>query len=550
MTSHVALLMVGWIMASEPARDSQTVLYTNANVVTLDPAQPRAAAILVEGDRIKRVYAQAPAERPAAAVVIDLAGATVVPGLVDAHLHLDGLGSKQREVDLVGTTSAADAVARLRAYLEANPGDGPVVGFGWDQNDWARKEYPDQGSLDAVAGQRPVVLYRIDGHAAWVSTAALALGGVGRGSKDPSGGKIVRAASGEPSGILIDHAIDLVANQLPAPSREQLENDYAAATTRCAAVGLTAVHDMGMTRAGLEALRALEQRGALPVRVFAYLIADEPAAIDQLPPTGPRRSNGLIEVRGIKLFADGALGSRGAALKQPYSDDPKNSGLLVTEPKLLAELVWRVDQRKHQVAIHAIGDRANQIAIEALAALGTGTSDRRHRIEHVQVIDPHDLPAFAKLGIVASMQPTHATSDMPWAEARLGKQRLAGAYAWRSLLDSGAHLTFGSDAPVESVDPLWGLFAAVNRTDHQRHPTGGWRPEQKVDRRSALAAYTTGAAYAVKREDELGQIKAGYLADLTVLDHDPTADKTDLLGLKVQRTIVGGREVVGPRAGE
>ncbi|MBN2358018.1 MAG: amidohydrolase [Deltaproteobacteria bacterium] len=537
-------------MANPPAHGSPPVLYTNANVVTLDPAQPQAAAILIEGDRIKQVYARPPAERPAAAVVIDLEGATVVPGLVDAHLHLDGMGSKQRQIDLVGTASEAEVLARVRSHLQANPGSAPVIGFGWDQNDWQRQEYPARANLDAVAGSRPVVLYRIDGHAAWLSTAALALGGVGRETKEPAGGRILRLADGEPSGILVDQAIELVTGRLPAPSREQLENDYAAAAARCAALGLTAVHDMGMTRAGLEALRALERRSALPIRVFAYQVVEGDHTIDQLPASGVRRSVGLIEVRGIKLYADGALGSRGAALLQPYSDDPGNSGLLVTEPKLLTELVRRVDRRRHQVAIHAIGDRGNQVAIEALAALGRGASQRRHRIEHAQVLAARDIAAFGRLGIVASMQPTHATSDMPWAEARLGKKRLAGAYAWRPLLDAGAHLAFGSDAPVESADPRWGLFAAVYRTDHRGQPAGGWWPEHRLDRRSALEAFTVGAAFAVQREDELGRIKPGFLADLTVLDRDPLADSVDLLALKVRRTIVGGREVVGPRAAE
>jgi hypothetical protein len=526
-------------MSSSAGRTQELTLYTGARIVTGDDALPRAEAMLVEGDRVVQVYAKAP-PRPARARQVDLQGATVVPGLADAHLHLAALGAKAREVDLRGTRSAGEAVARVQQFVaQHDPGE-PIIGFGWDQNDWTPPVFPDRGQLDAALGTRVVVLYRIDGHAAWVSTAALALGAISRDRADPEGGRILRTSKGEPSGVLVDNAIDLVAGALPQPNRIQLENDLVEATRACSRLGLTQVHDMGTDLRTLQALRALEARGELPLRVFAYLAADAPEAMQQLNPPQRRRAVTLVEVRGLKLFTDGALGSRGAALKQPYADDPANSGLLLTEPKILHERVRQVHEAGYQVAIHAIGDRGNREALDAIAALGPGAASRRHRVEHAQVVDLADLPMFQGLGVVASMQPTHATSDMDWAEARLGRARLAGAYAWRRFVDAGVVLALGSDAPVESADPRWGLFAATQRTDHLGKPAGGWLPDQKLSPVQALAGFTRGAAYAVGKEAELGVLRPGALADFTVLDGDPTDSATKLLELRVLRTVVAG----------
>ncbi|MFH1812042.1 MAG: amidohydrolase [Pseudomonadota bacterium] len=540
------LVAMGWLMVSSGVLAQQRVLYTNARVITQDPAMPRAAALLVEGDRIQRVYARVPAQRPTGARQVDLKNAVVVPGLADAHLHLTALGAKARQVDLRGTRSAGEAVARVKDFVNRGGAGEPIIGFGWDHNDWTPRAFPERGLLDAALGNQVVILYRIDGHAAWVSTAALAVGGIARDRADPDGGRIVRDGKGDPSGVLVDNAIDLVTGSLPRLTQVQLEHDVALATRECARLGLTQVHDMGSDVRTLQALRALEARHALPLRVFVYLAADDPDATKELNPQQRRRTASRVEVRGLKLYTDGALGSRGAALKQPYSDDPGNSGLLVTEPKILHERVRQVHEAGYQVAIHAIGDRGNREALDAIGALGKGGVSRRHRIEHAQIVDPADIPLFKQLGVIASMQPTHATSDMDWAEARLGPDRLAGAYAWKTMLSSGVALAFGSDAPVESADPTWGLFAATQRTDHDGAPKGGWLPGEKLSPDQALAGFTSGAAYAVGREDELGVLRAGALADFTVLDGDPADPATRLLHLKVLRTVVGGEQAFPP----
>lgn len=529
-------------MTASQADSKGLVLYSNATFITNDPNTPRAQAMLVEDERIKQVYAEPPKQPPALARKVDLGGSVVVPGLVDAHLHLAALGAKQREVDLVGCRSAAEAVDRVRAFVEDNAEQQEITGFGWDQSLWTPRKFPQKALLDSAFGDRVIVLYRIDGHMAWVSSKALELAGITELTEDPSGGKIERDKDGLATGILVDNAMDLVSSKLPGPSPQMLENDLLYAVRHCAALGLTAVHDMGSSIQTLEILRILERRGDLPIRVFVYLADGGEPTMEYLP-SRQRRSLGLIEVRGIKLFADGALGSRGAALKKPYADDKKNTGLVVTEAKILEERVRQVQQRGYQVAIHAIGDRGNLLAIEAIAGQGKAAKQARHRIEHAQILDPKDIPAFAKVGIIASMQPTHATSDMRWAEARLGKRRLAGAYAWRSVLDSNAVLAFGSDAPIESADFRLGLFAAVHRTDHQGKPRGGWLPKQKLDRWQALRAFTLGPSYAVGREHELGKLRENYLADFTVLSLDPTAGETKLLDIEVRRTIVGGTQV-------
>ncbi|MEW5852349.1 MAG: amidohydrolase [Myxococcota bacterium] len=537
-------LLAVWLtypLQAEPA--GSAVLYTGAQFITLDPAQPTAAAIFVDGGRIRAVHAKAPAEAPRGARLVDLKGGVVVPGLHDAHFHVGGLGEALTNVDLTGTRSAAEVVERVKARLATHSKGAWLVGRGWDQNDWACGKPPCGGQmptrqlLDVVAPDTPVFLERIDGHAAWLNSAAL--GHARDLGKDPEGGRILRDAKGEPTGVLVDTAMDLVT--LPRPEDKALEDMVRLGAERAAAAGLTAVHAMGVSNNELAAMLALDRRGELPLRIYAYLAGMEEGVLDHLPPGGIQRAERRVEIRGVKLFADGALGSRGAALLAPYSDEKGHVGLLVTEPKVLEERSRAVHDRGFQVAIHAIGDRANREVLEMFGRLGPQTAQRRHRVEHAQVVDPADWRAFKNLGVIASMQPTHCTSDMPWAEARLGKARLAGAYAWKSLLGAGAVLAFGSDAPVESEKPLWGLYAARTRTDHTGKPKGGWQAQELLDGVTALKGFTQGAAYAVGHEDELGTLKVGTLADFTWLEADPTtAEPQKLLSMKVLGTAVGG----------
>lgn len=465
-----------------------------------------------------------------------LTGDLVTAGFIDAHGHVDGLGRALSTLDLMGAPSYADTLARIAAVAA---GDGWIDGRGWDQNDWADAPaggWPRAVDLDAIS-TRPIALRRVDGHALWVNHAALTAAGIDSSTPDPAGGRIVRGPDGSPDGVLIDNAVDLV--KIPDPTPDQREARVRAALTALAAVGLTGVGDMGEDDASLAILTRLDDAHALPIRVWAYLDPTSDAA-QRLLTTGPWRGDHLAVV-GIKAYGDGALGSRGALLSAPYSDEPGTVGLAVTPADGLADLAERTLGAGGQIAIHAIGDEGVHVALDAFEYAEHRHPDRvdsRPRVEHAQVVRPDDIARFAKLGAIASMQPTHATSDMAWAESRLGPDRIGWAYAWRAMLDAKVHLAFGSDFPIESPDPGKGLWAAVTRTDAAGNPPGGWHPDQRLTMDEVIAAFTKGAAYAVHDEDRLGQIAEGRPADLTVWKRDGdhwTASATVVDGIIVWR---------------
>jgi predicted amidohydrolase YtcJ len=464
--------------------------------------------------------------------VIDLRGRTVVPGLADAHLHLTSLGARRLGVDLAGAGSIADVRERVRRAVAGRPRSEWILGGGWDQNRWGASGFPTASDLDGVSPEHPVVLHRIDGHALWANSRAMQLAGVDAGTRAPAGGEVIRR-DGKPTGVFIDNAMELIDAKVPSLTPAQVRSSLLSAQWECLAAGLTQVHDMGVSRAELEALRELDRRGELRLRVYALLDGGDPA-LPALLRAG-RIAGSRLTVRGVKLFVDGALGSRGALLLAPYSDDPGNSGLFVTRPEVLEARIRAAGRAGFQVATHAIGDRANRIVLELYErVLGPGARAARPRVEHAQVLAPEDLGRFSRSGIIASMQPTHATSDGPWAGKRLGTARLDGAYAWRSLLASGAVIAAGSDAPVEEVSPVAGLQAAIARP--------GWPPAQRMAPLEALAAFTVGAAYASFREHEAGRVAPGYLADLTVLDRSPLT-----AGARVELTIIAGSVERAPR---
>lgn len=519
--------------AAPPVPDDATV-WTNATVLVPDGT---ASGIRTANGVITHVWTgEAPAD--ATGSVVDLGGAFVLPGLVDAHLHLRGIGRAARQLRLVGTDSPAAVAALVAAETDRDPGTW-IRGRGWDQNDWVVKDFPTAAVLDAVAPEHPVWLTRVDGHAVWVNTRAMELAGITKETPDPPGGRIIRDASGDAMGVFVDAAIDLVAGQLPEPTAAEIRADLQRGIALCQAAGLTGGHDMGVGPTVLAQLSALEAEGALGMRVSAYL-ADGDDLIARIG-TPPDR-DGLLQVPGVKLFADGALGSRGAALKADYDDAPGTRGLLQKTPHELATTAGAVHEAGYQLAIHAIGDRGISVALDAIAAAQGPDRSRRHRIEHAQVVDPAEFDRFAELGVVASMQPTHATSDMPWAEARVGPERIAGAYAWRQMLDRGIALAFGSDAPVEEHAPRFGLHAAVHRTAPDGAPAGGWRMQDAVTFEEALAAFTTGAAHAAHRPG--GALRVGAPADFVAFAEDPRAG--GLLDLTVRRTVVAG-DTVFPR---
>ncbi len=531
-----------------PAAAANLVLVGGRVLTLLEPEpQPAPTAIGVRGDRIVFVGDDAQARLLAAqtgARVLELDGAVVVPGLCDGHAHLYGLGKALDTIDLVGAPSLEAAVARVVEAARAVPGDGWLEGRGWDQNRWPGREFPDRRSLDAVTPQRPVMLRRVDGHAAWVNGAALARAGITAATPDPAGGRIVRDAAGEPTGILVDNAVDLVAGVVPAPTPAERERRVRLAVAHCLERGLTGLHDAGADAATVAVCEKLAAAGELGLRL-QVMLADDPATLDPWLARGPWTSpDGMLAVRAVKLYADGALGSRGALLLRDYDDDPGNRGLAVTSVASLEETARRAGRAGFQVCTHAIGDAANREVLDLYARLAVELDlrDARWRIEHAQLLDPADLPRFARLGVIASMQPVHCTSDLDWVSTRVGEERARGAYAWRALLDSGARLCWGTDAPVEAVDPLPGLYAARTRTRADGTPVGGWRPEQTVSPREALVLYTAGPAWAAFREHELGVLAPGYLADLTVLSGDPlAASSAALLCLRPLLTIVAGR---------
>jgi predicted amidohydrolase YtcJ len=500
------------------------LILRGGDIFTGDAARPRVAALAVRDGTIVAVGKEAEALAGPRTRVVELGGRAVVPALTDAHAHLYSLGVTAGQVDLRGCTSA-DACAQRVAKAEG----AWVRGHGWDQNRFPDGKFPTRAALDRVVADRPVWLERIDGHAGWANSVALARGHVTRDTKDPPGGRIVRDDKGEPTGILIDAAQALVLHAVPPPTPTDIEAAIMRGQELAIAEGMTAVHEMGIGASVIDVYRALAAEGRLQLRVYAFLAADEADHVLLRAPDASAAAS-LFVLRGIKLYADGALGSRGAALLAPYSDDPQNRGLVLTPSATIERLARRARKAGWQLAVHAIGDRANHDVLDAYARAGVTPADR-FRIEHVQVLALDDIARLAKLGVVASMQPVHAVSDQPWAEARLGKERLKGAYAWRRLLQAGAHLCFGSDFPVEEPSVILGLRAAVLRT--------GWSDDQKLTLDEALVGYSSGAAYASFSEAWRGRVAVGQAADLTVLDQ-PLAS---LLQARAVMTIVAGRVV-------
>jgi predicted amidohydrolase YtcJ len=532
----------GTAAGSPSTADVADVVVVGGDLWTMDPQKPRAEAAAWKGDRILAVGDAATVRALAgpSTRVIDLHGRSATPGLVDAHCHLYGLGTDLENVSLRDLPSEEAAVARMAEAAKGRPAGQWLLGRGWDQNKWPGQQFPTRKRLDAAVGDRPVVLTRIDGHAIWVNSVALREAGITRSTRDPDGGKIVRDGAGEPTGVLIDNAEGLVFRKQPEPSPELRAQRLQAAAKVAIAEGLTGVHDMGIEEATADAYRKLAEAHQLPIRVYAYLTAPdkiERYATAPLPPTG------RFTMRGVKLYADGALGSRGARLYAPYTDDPKNQGLWRTSPDTMKRAVDAAVAGGWGVAIHAIGDAGVGAVIDAFAAAEAAhPGDHRLRIEHTQVIAPKDVPRMAAAHAIASMQPTHATSDMPWAEARLGPDRVKGAYAWRTMLDHHIPFAAGSDFPVEQVSPILGLYAAVSRQDAKGMPAGGWYPAQRMTLEEAVAAFTRGAAYAEFAEDARGMLAPGRRADLTVFSGKLVPDKS-LLDLKIDYTIVDGEIV-------
>ena len=546
----VLAVILGSVLRGAEQESTATLILVGGTIYTANPSHPKAEALAIAGERILRVDTRQDVEalRGSSTRVVDLGGATVVPGLQDAHGHVASLGTGLSQLDLTDTPDIAHIASLLAARALHTSGDHWIEGFGWDQNRWPVKTWPTAADLDAASPNHPVALQRVDGHATWANSRAMSLAGITRTTQDPPGGRLIRDASGAPTGVLVDAAQSLVERVVPNPTPEELEAGILAADRELSRVGLTMVHDAGASSATIAAYQRLVAAHRLNTRLYVMINSSSDTTREWFargPLVDPSQR---LNVRAVKMFADGALGSRGAALLADYSDEPGNRGLLVTAPEALEATTKAAVQAGFQPCTHAVGDRANRQMLdiyERVEAEVPGMRALRPRIEHAQILASPDVPRFAALGVIASMQPTHCTSDMPWAPARLGAARVAEeAYVWQKLLKSGARFAAGSDFPVERPDPLPGFYAAVTRQDKTGRPPDGWASDQRLTRDEALAAFTIGAAYAAHAERDLGSLEAGKLADFVVLSRDiMTVRPAEILTTTVLDTVVGGATV-------
>ncbi len=517
------------------------------HIWTGDAANPGAEAVAVRDGAIAAVGNMDLVDRfrGPQTRVIDRPDLFALPGLIDAHGHMESLGATQEQLDLRGVASLEEIERRVKERAKTVPKGTWITGRNWDQSLWPGAEFPTAALLDRAAPGRPVWLRRVDGHAGWASSEAMRLAKVDKDSKAPASGQIIRDAAGNPTGVFVDGAMGLVGRAVPSGGKDDIKRHLLVAQKAVLEQGLTAVHDAGISKSVADAYRELDREGKLIVRVYGMASlpsGGELAVVSRRPPESPQPAR--FEMRAIKLFIDGAMGSRGALLFKPYSDDPHNTGLLLIDPALLESITTAALRNGWQVCTHAIGDKGNALVLDAYAAARKAVPqarDPRLRIEHAQVVRKQDVARFAELGVIASMQPSHASDDLRWADARLGPERSAGAYAWRWFAQAGVTLAHGSDFPVEIVNPFWGVYAGITRQEADGKPLGGWHPEQKLSLEETLRGFTAGAAYAGFAEDRLGVLKPGYRADLTILDRDLFhADPAGVLSSQVVMTVVDG----------
>jgi len=523
-------------------------VFSHGKILTLCQEKPDAEGIAVKDGFILHVgtHDELEALIGPKTKVHHLDGKRVLPGFIESHAHLLSLGKAEQRLDLTGTRSIDEIADLVRARVEGRKPGEWILGRGWDQNDWENTRFPTHEALTRAAPENPVFLTRIDGHAGWVNQCAMEMAGITQETQDPDGGRMIRNDAGIPTGVLIDTAESLVAAKIPPMPPSQVREAVLAGLRKSLSYGVTTFHDAGAGGAMIALYKQLLAERLLSPRLYVML-SNEKDLLEAYCSQGPEVGLGghRLTVRAIKLFADGALGSRGAALLEPYEDDPGNRGLIIDDEDTIANISSRALKSGFQVCTHAIGDRANRITLNgyerALKEQGK-KKDARFRIEHAQILDVEDMPRFKALGVIPSMQPTHCTSDMPWAEVRINSQRAEeGAYAWRKLMDTGVVIPFGSDAPIESIDPLWGIYAAVTRQDHQGNPEGGWFPAQRTTLMEAIEAFTIHGAYAGFEEEIKGSLEKGKLADFVVLSRDIlSVPPLELLKTSVVMTVVGG----------
>ncbi|MGV3538333.1 MAG: amidohydrolase [Rufibacter sp.] len=532
------------LLSSCSQREKADLLVYNATVYTVNPQFEKAQAIAVKDGKILEVgTTDALKKKFEAATEVDAQGKPVYPGLIDAHGHLFGYATNLREADLVGTNSFTEVVQRLQAQRKAHPESAWLMGRGWDQNDWSVKQFPTKDTLDQLFPDVPIILERIDGHASLANQKALDLAGVTAQTPQPTGGKI-EVQNGKLTGILIDRASELVYNKVPAASSAELTNALKEAEQNLFAVGLTTVVDAGLWKGAVDLLDSLQKKGELKLRVYAMLTPSEENKTHYFK-NGHYLTDRLT-VRSFKVYGDGALGSRGACLLHPYADRPNETGFLLQKEQEYRDLAAELYEHNFQMNTHAIGDSANRLILQIYGNLLKGKNDRRWRIEHAQVVNPADVPLFGQYSVLPSVQPTHATSDMYWADERLGLDRIKHAYAFKALLQQNNMIPLGSDFPVEHINPLYGFHAAIARQDAKNYPEGGFQMENALTREEALKGTTIWAAYANFEEKQKGSLEPGKVADFVILDQDIMIIAPEKIrDVKVISTYLNGEKVFG-----
>lgn len=521
------------------SKENVDLIVYNANIYTVDKDFSKACCVAIKDGKFVAVAETADIyKKYTAKKELDAEGKTIVPGLIDAHCHFYGLGLNQQVVDLVGTSSFDEIMEKVAAFQKERPSNF-IMGRGWDQNDWEIKEFPTKDKLDELFPDTPVALERIDGHAYIVNQKALDLAGITADTK-MDGGEIVKK-DGKLTGVLVDNPMGMINAIIPQPSRENQIQALKDAEKLCLDYGLTTVNDAGLDRKTIELIDSLQQAGELSIRVYA-MVSNSPKNLDYFLNKGIIKTDRL-NVRSVKVYGDGALGSRGAALKAPYSDQPGHYGAMVTPVDQIGALAERIAASEYQMNTHAIGDSANVVVLRAYQKALEGKEDRRWKVEHAQVISPTDFHYFENW-IIPSIQPTHATSDMYWAEDRLGAERVKGAYAYKKLLDKAGLVALGTDFPVERVSPFLTFYAAVARQDLENYPEGGYQMENALSREETLKGMTIWAAYSNFEEDEKGSIEPGKVADFVILSDDIMTIPIDsVLNLKAEQVFVGGVSV-------
>ncbi|MBX7457987.1 amidohydrolase family protein [Qipengyuania sp. 1NDH17] len=543
------LKLVAVLLASAIAMPAHAdVLVDNVSGITIDAdgKVKRFEALVIDDDGKVAQLIERGQERPRTDYLEDAGGKVMLPGFIDAHGHVSSVGFNAMTLDLSGTNSLEEALEAIRVFAAENEARPWILGRGWNQEKWGLGRFPTAAELDSVVSDRPVWLNRVDGHAGWGNSLALRAAGIDAKTVSPAGGRIEKLADGKtPSGVFVDMAMGLVEKVVPAPRPVERDLALAEAQKVLHAQGITAMADMGTTIEDWQSFRRAGDNGTLTLRIMSYAAGPDQMVLLGGSGPSPWLYDDKLRMNGVKLYLDGALGSRGAWLKEPYADDPHNTGLPLTPPAALRNILVRAAQGGFQPAIHAIGTAANAEALNAIGEIAESfDGDRRWRIEHVQIVDPADLPKLAEHGIISSMQPVHQTSDMFMAEARLGPDRLGGAYAWNTILEMGGRLAFGSDAPVESADPFAGLAASITRSNAAGEPFGGWRPQERVNREQALAGFTSEAAFAGFAEGRFGRLIPGERADFVLVDVDPLmATPDEIRATRVHETWVGGQKV-------